>query len=77
MQAYGWHVQHIEDGNHDVKGITEAIEKAKLIQPAFNYKNFYNNRLWFTNKSAGIHGAAVGEEEAALTRGFKLGIPSI
>ena len=25
------HVQHVEDGNHDVKGITEAIEKAKLI----------------------------------------------
>ena len=30
-EAYGWHVQHVEDGNHDVKGITEAIEKAKLI----------------------------------------------
>ena len=27
----GWHVQHVEDGNHDVKGITEAIEKAKLV----------------------------------------------
>ncbi len=23
-EAYGWHVQHVEDGNHDVKGITEA-----------------------------------------------------
>jgi len=23
--------KYIEDGNHDVKGITEAIEKAKLI----------------------------------------------
>ena len=30
-EAYGWHVQHVEDGNHDVKGITEAIEKAKLV----------------------------------------------
>jgi len=27
-EAYGWHVQHVEDGNHDVNGITQAIKYA-------------------------------------------------
>jgi len=72
-EAYGWHVQHVEDGNHDVKGITEAIEKAKLVtdKPSI-IKISTTIGYGSPNKSdtAGIHGAAVGEEEAALTREF-------
>jgi len=72
-EAYGWHVQHVEDGNHDVKGITQAIESAKAVkdQPSL-IKISTTIGYGSPNKSdtAGIHGAAVGEEEAGLTREF-------
>ena len=72
-EAYGRHVQHVEDGNHDVKGITEAIDKAKLItdKPSI-IKISTTIGYGSPNKSdtAGIHGAAVGAEEAVLTREF-------
>ena len=31
FEAYGWHVQHVEDGNHDLEGIEKAIQKAKEV----------------------------------------------
>ncbi|KAF9917852.1 Transketolase [Lobosporangium transversale] len=31
FEAYGWHVQSIEDGNHDLEGIARAIEEAKKV----------------------------------------------
>ena len=30
-EAYGWHVQHVEDGNTDVDGIDKAIAEAKKV----------------------------------------------
>ena len=30
-EAYGWHVQHVPDGNTDVAAITKAIEAAKAV----------------------------------------------
>ena len=30
-EAYGWHVQHVADGNTDVDAIAKAIEAAKAV----------------------------------------------
>ena len=30
-EAYGWHVQHVADGNHDIEAIHQAIEAAKAV----------------------------------------------
>jgi len=70
-EAYGWHVQEIPDGNTDVEGISKAIEKAKAVtdKPSI-IKITTTIGFGSPNKSdtAGIHGAALGEEEAELTR---------
>jgi len=70
-EAYGWHVQEIPNGNTDVEGISKAIEKAKAVtdKPSI-IKITTTIGFGSPNKSdtAGIHGAALGEEEAELTR---------
>ncbi len=70
-EAYGWHVQEIPEGNTDVEGISKAIEKAKAVsdKPSI-IKITTTIGFGSPNKSdtAGIHGAALGEEEAELTR---------
>ncbi len=70
-EAYGWHVQHVADGNTDVDGITKAIEAAKAVtdRPSM-IKVTTTIGYGSPNKSgtAGVHGAALGAEEAALTR---------
>ncbi|MEI6359004.1 MAG: transketolase [Synechococcus sp. ELA619] len=70
-EAYGWHVQHVADGNTDVDGITKAIEAAKAVtdRPSL-IKVTTTIGYGSPNKSgtAGVHGAALGAEEAALTR---------
>src|ERR1700712_2109890 len=32
FEAYGWHVQHVEEGDHDLAGIEAAIAKAKEVK---------------------------------------------
>tara|TARA_Y100001968_G_scaffold111268_1_gene100762 strand:- start:132 stop:1877 length:1746 start_codon:yes stop_codon:yes gene_type:complete len=70
-EAYGWHVQEIAEGNTDVEGISKAIEKAKAVtdKPSI-IKITTTIGFGSPNKSdtAGIHGAALGAEEAELTR---------
>jgi len=70
-EAYGWHVQHVADGNHDVEGIRKAIEAAKAVtdKPSM-IKVTTTIGYGSPNKAntAGVHGAALGAEEAALTR---------
>ena len=70
-EAYGWHVQEIPDGNTDVEGISRAIENAKSVtdKPSI-IKITTTIGYGSPNKSdtAGIHGAALGQEEAELTR---------
>ncbi|KZR84440.1 Transketolase [Synechococcus sp. MIT S9509] len=70
-EAYGWHVQHVPDGNTDVDAIAKAIEAAKAVtdKPSI-IKITTTIGFGSPNKSdtAGIHGAAIGEEEADLTR---------
>jgi transketolase (EC 2.2.1.1) len=70
-EAYGWHVQKVEDGNHDLKGIAEAIQKAKevtnkpsliIVETTIGYGS--------PNKagSESVHGAPLGPEEVKLTK---------
>jgi transketolase len=70
-EAYGWHVQHVADGNNDVVAIVRAIEAAKAVtdRPSL-IKVTTTIGYGSPNKSntAGVHGAPLGEEEAQLTR---------
>ncbi|PQA54933.1 transketolase [Siphonobacter curvatus] len=70
FDAYGWHVQVVEDGN-DIEAISTAVEKAKqettrpsLIkvrtQIAYGSPNKVN--------TAGSHGSPLGEEEVKLVK---------
>ncbi|MFM7471161.1 MAG: transketolase [Nodosilinea sp.] len=71
FEAYGWHVQHVENGNTDLTGIASAIAAAKavtdrpsLIKVTTTIGYGSPNR----QNTAGIHGAALGAEEIKATR---------
>lgn len=71
FEAYGWHVQHVADGNNDLEGIAKAIEAAKAVtdKPSF-IKVTTTIGYGSPNKAntAGVHGAALGTDEVKLTR---------
>jgi transketolase len=71
FEAYGWHVQHVEDGNHDLDGIQKAIEAAKAVtdKPSF-IKVTTTIGYGSPNKAntEGVHGAALGKDEVTATR---------
>ncbi|MBD2211813.1 transketolase [Nostoc linckia FACHB-104] len=71
FEAYGWHVQHVENGNTDLEAIAKAIEAAKAVtdKPSF-IKVTTTIGYGSPNKAntAGVHGAALGTDEVALTR---------
>ncbi|MEH1935059.1 MAG: transketolase [Nostoc sp.] len=71
FEAYGWHVQHVKDGNTDLAAIEKAIEAAKAVtdKPSF-IKVTTTIGYGSPNKAntAGVHGAALGGDEIALTR---------
>jgi transketolase len=70
-EAYGWHVQHVAEGNTDVEGIAKAIAAAKAVgdKPSL-IKITTTIGYGSPNKAntAGVHGAALGADEAELTR---------
>jgi len=70
-EAYGWHVQHVADGNTDVEAIAKAIEAAKAVndRPSI-IKVTTTIGYGSPNKgdTAGVHGAPLGEDETTLTR---------
>ncbi|MCS5706479.1 transketolase [Synechococcus sp. FGCU-3] len=70
-EAYGWHTIHVADGNTDVAAIAKAIEEAKAVtdRPTM-IKVTTTIGYGSPNKAntAGVHGAALGAEEAELTR---------
>ncbi|MCM1982766.1 transketolase [Lyngbya confervoides] len=71
FEAYGWHVQHVEDGNTDLAGIQRAIEAAKAVQDRPSLIKVTTTIGYGSpNKAntAGVHGAALGEDEITLTR---------
>ncbi len=70
-ESYGWHIQHVADGNTDVNAISNAIQQAKEVtnKPSI-IKITTTIGYGSPNKSdtAGVHGAPLGEEEGELTR---------
>ncbi|MEH2408245.1 transketolase [Nostoc sp.] len=71
FEAYGWHVLHIKDGNTDLAAIEKAIAEAKAVtdKPSM-IKVTTTIGYGSPNKAntAGVHGAALGGDEVALTR---------
>ncbi|MBD1923570.1 transketolase [Microcoleus sp. FACHB-831] len=71
FEAYGWHVLHVKDGNTDLAAIEEAIAEAKSVtdKPTM-IKVTTTIGYGSPNKqnTAGVHGAALGGDEIALTR---------
>jgi len=71
FEAYGWHVQHVEDGNTDLEAIAKAIEAAKAVtdKPSL-IKVTTTIGYGSPNKAntAGVHGAALGGDEIQATR---------
>ena len=71
FEAYGWHVQHVENGNTDLDAIQAAIEAAKAVtdRPSM-IKVTTTIGYGSPNRAgtAGIHGAALGSDEMKVTR---------
>ncbi len=71
FEAYGWHVQHVENGNTDLEAIHQAIEAAKAVtdKPSL-IKVTTTIGFGSPNKanSHDVHGAALGDAEVAATR---------
>ncbi len=77
-QAYGWHVQKVEQGDTDIDAIAKAIQIAKattdqpsliIVETTIGYGS--------PNKAgtAGVHGSPLGDDEIKLTKD-NLGWPS-
>jgi transketolase len=71
FEAYGWHVQHVEDGNTDLEAIAKAVEaaKAETDKPSM-IKVTTTIGYGSPNKGGteGVHGAALGGDEVKATR---------
>ena len=71
FEAYGWHVQHVQEGNNDLEAIAKAIEAAKAVtdKPSM-IKVTTIIGYGSPNKSntADVHGAALGKDEVKATR---------
>ncbi|MEM8638769.1 MAG: transketolase [Cyanobacteria bacterium P01_G01_bin.54] len=71
FEAYGWHTIHVENGNTDLDAIAAAIEAAKKVtdKPTM-IKVTTTIGYGSPNKAgtAGVHGAALGDDEVTLTR---------
>lgn len=70
-EAYGWHVQHVEDGNTDLEAIEKAIAAAKAVtdKPSL-IKVTTTIGYGSPNKanSHDVHGAPLGKAEIQATR---------
>jgi transketolase len=73
FEAYGWHVQHVEDGNTDLEGIAKAIEAAKAVTDKPSLIKVTTTIGYGSpnkNNTAGVHGAPLGADENKLTREY-------
>ncbi|WP_084414076.1 transketolase [Salibacterium aidingense] len=70
FEAYGWHVQYIEDGE-DMEAVEKAIKEAQSVtdKPSFiEVKTVIGFGAPNKSGSAAAHGAALGEEEVKLAK---------
>ncbi|TDI34677.1 MAG: transketolase [Acidobacteria bacterium] len=70
-EAYGWHVQRVRDGDHDLESIDAAIREAKM-ETARPSLIIVHTTIGYgsPNKqgSSSAHGAPLGADEVALTK---------
>ncbi|TPX61948.1 hypothetical protein PhCBS80983_g00830 [Powellomyces hirtus] len=76
FESYGWHVQVVADGDHDVEGITKAIQAAKAVTDKPSLIKV-RTTIGYGSKNQGeekVHGAPLGEPDIAEVKtklGFK------
>jgi len=71
FEAYGWHVQHVVDGNTGLDAIADAIEKAKAVTDKPSLIKVTTLIGYGSPNKADthdVHGAALGPDEVAATR---------
>jgi transketolase len=71
FEAYGWHVQAVEDGNTDLDAIQKAIEAAKAVTDKPSLIKVRTTIGYGSPKKANsrhAHGEALGEDEVKATR---------
>ncbi len=71
FEAYGWHVQHVEDGNTNLDSIHAAIEAAKAVTDKPSLIKVTTTIGYGSPNKAnthGVHGAALGGDEVKATR---------
>jgi transketolase len=69
--AYGWHVQHVEDGDRDLAGIDRAIRAAKAEAQRPSLIVIRTTIGFGSPKKAGTsaaHGSPLGDPEVAATK---------
>lgn len=70
FQAFGWHVQHVEDGN-DIPALTEAIAAARDEKERPSFIDIHTHLGYGSphkQDTAAAHGEPLGEEEVRLTK---------
>lgn len=70
-EAYGWHVNYVDDGNEDLDAIAKAIEAAKAVTDKPSLIVVTTTIGFGSPKkqgTAGVHGAALGTDEVVATR---------
>jgi len=78
FEAYGWHVQHVEDGN-DLEAIDAALCAAKAETGRPSFIRLRTTIAWGSPGKAGTsaaHGSALGAAEVEATK-KSLGYPSL
>ncbi len=71
FEAYGWHVQVVEDGNTDLDAIQKAIEEAKAVTDKPSMIKVRTTIGYGSPKKANTrhaHGEALGADEVQATR---------
>ena len=65
FEAYGWHVQHVADGDHDLAGIEAALKKAKEVTDKPSMIKL-TTTIGFGSKlqgTGGVHGNPLKEDD--------------
>jgi len=71
FEAYGWHIQTVEDGNTDIDGIHQAIETAKSVTDRPSLIKVRTTIGYGSPNKANSHdshGSALGADEVQATR---------
>ena len=65
FEAYGWHTQHVKDGDHDLQAIENAIQKAKDVTDKPSVIKL-TTTIGFGSKqqgTGGVHGSPLKEDD--------------